>query len=87
LFDIELKLDVEDRQGLLAKIVAVVSDMKTNIKNVDADTFDTSDAEITMVVAVSDRKHMERVMKGIRKIKGVRDVGRVISRPSMEEGS
>jgi GTP pyrophosphokinase len=76
LFDVKLLLDVEDQQGLLAKIVSVVADEDTNIRNVDARTFENTDARITMVVAVADRKHMERVIARIRKIKGVRAVQR-----------
>ena len=78
LFDVKLLLDVEDRQGLLAKIVSAVSDEKTNIKNVEAETFDTADAKIVMVVAVADRKQMERVIGRISRIKGVREVERVL---------
>jgi GTP pyrophosphokinase len=79
LFDVKLILDVEDHQGLLAKIVNAVADEKTNIRNVDAKTFETTDAQITMVVAVADRKQMERVMNRIRRIKGVRAVDRSLS--------
>jgi len=82
LFDVRLELDVEDRQGLLAKIVAVVSELKTNIKNVEAETFGTDDARIHMIVAVADRKQMDRVMSRIRRIPGVRDVIRVLHRSS-----
>jgi GTP pyrophosphokinase len=77
LFDVKLLLDVEDRQGLLAKIVNAVAEERTNIKNVEAQTFDTADAKIVMVLSVSDRKQMERVMSRIRRIKGVRDVERI----------
>jgi len=78
LFDVKLLLDVEDRQGLLAKIVSAVSEEKTNIKHIDAETFETSDAKIQMVVAVADRKQMDRVISRVRRIKGVRDVERVL---------
>jgi GTP pyrophosphokinase len=78
LFDIKLVLDVEDQQGLLAKIVSAVADEKTNIKNVEAKTFETTDAQISMVLAVADRKQMERVMSRIRRIRGVRAVERVL---------
>ena len=78
LFDVRLRIDVVDRQGLLAKIVSAVSDEKTNIRNVEAETFETSEATITMVVAVADRKQMERVMGRIRRIKGVREVERFV---------
>jgi len=79
LFDVKLALDVEDRQGLLAKIVSAISELKTNIKNIEAVTFDTEDARIHMIVSVSDRKHMDRVISRIKKLPGVRDVERVLS--------
>ena len=78
LFDVKLLLDVEDRQGLLAKIVSAVSEEHTNIKNVEAETFESPDAKIKMVVSVADRKQMERVIGRIRRINGVREVERVL---------
>ncbi len=77
LFDVKLSLDVSDRQGLLAKIVAVVADEKANIRNVDAKTFEGSDARVTIVMAVADRQQMERVIARVRRIDGVRDVERI----------
>jgi len=77
LFDVKLLLDVEDRQGLLAKIVSTVSALNTNIRNVQAETDESPDARISMVLTVADRKQMERVISRIRRIKGVRDVERV----------
>ena len=70
-------LEVENRQGLLAKIVSTVADEKINIKNVEADASEVSDAKIQLILAVADNKQLERVMKGIRRIKGVRDVERM----------
>ncbi len=77
-FDVKLLLDVEDQPGLLLKVVAAVAEEKTNIKNVEATTDETPDAQISMVVAVSDRKHMERILGRIRRIKGVRAVKRAL---------
>jgi GTP pyrophosphokinase len=78
-FDVKLLLDVEDQQGLLAKIVSAVSDEKTNIKNVEAQTFETTDARISMVIVVNDRRHMDRVIQRIRRIRGVRAVERTLN--------
>ena len=78
-FDIKLLLDVEDQQGLLAKIVSAVSEERTNIKSVEARTFGTSDAQISMIIVVADRKHMDRVLHRIRRIKGVRAVERALN--------
>ncbi len=77
-YDVKLTLDLEDRQGLLAKIVSTIADEKSNIRNVDARTFEGSTARVTLVLAVVDRGHMERVMSRIRRIDGVREVGRVL---------
>ncbi len=78
LYDVKLALDVEDRQGLLAKIVSTIADEKTNIRNVDAKTFEGKQARITVVLSVADRVQMDRVMTRIRKIDGVRNVARML---------
>jgi (p)ppGpp synthase/HD superfamily hydrolase len=77
-YDVKLGLDVEDRQGLLAKIVSTIADEKANIRNVEAKTFDGNDARITLILAVSDREQMQKVIARIRRIAGVRDVARLL---------
>ena len=57
---------------------AVRAKEKTNIRNVDAKTFEGNNARVTLVLAVSDRQQMERVMARIRRISGVRDVERLL---------
>jgi GTP pyrophosphokinase len=75
-FEVKLILYVEDTTGLLAKIASAVAEEKTSIRDVDARTSETPDAQIAMTLAVSDRKQMDRVMARIRKIRGVRAVER-----------
>ena len=77
LFDVRLALDVQDRQGLLAKIVSTIAEEKTNIKNVDAKTFEGDNATITVVLAVSDLRQMQKLMSRLRRIAGVLDVVRL----------
>ena len=79
LFDVKLLLDVENQQGILAKITSAIAEEKINIKHIDAKTFETADAKIEIVLSVTDRKQMERVMTRIRRIKGVHDVERIRS--------
>ncbi len=78
MFDVKLLLDVENQQGLLAKIVSAISNEHTDIKNVEARTFPAQDAKISLVVSVADRKQMERVIGRIRRIKGVHEVERLL---------
>ncbi len=78
MFEVKLVVEVEDQQGLLAKIVSAVAEERTNIRDVEARTSETPDARITMVVAVADRKQMDRLIVRIRKIRGVRAVSRAL---------
>ena len=78
LFDVKLALDVQDRQGLLAKIVSAVADERANIRNVEAKTFEGDDARVTIVMAVADRQQMERVIARVKKLEGVREVERIL---------
>ena len=78
-FDVKLVMDVTDRQGLLAKIISTIADLKANIKNVDARTYEGQDASIGLVIAVRDREHMVNVVSQLKRIEGVIDVGRVRS--------
>jgi guanosine-3',5'-bis(diphosphate) 3'-pyrophosphohydrolase len=73
-FNVKLILAVQDRQGLLSKIIAVISNYKANIKDVDAKTPEGRDARIQVVLTVKDQGHLKRVMSGIAKIPGVLDV-------------
>ncbi len=77
-YDVKLALDVEDRQGLLAKIVSTIADENANIRNVEAKTFEGNDARITLILAVSDREQMQKVIARVRRISGVRDVARLL---------
>jgi (p)ppGpp synthase/HD superfamily hydrolase len=48
---------------MLAEISAKVSDINTNITNMEARTGDDQQARIDMTVEISDVKHLERVIK------------------------
>ena len=73
---VNLKIQVEDRKGLLAAISAKIAGINTNIRNVEAVTKDDHLGHIDMTLEVSDMKHLERVVKSLRGVKGVLDVER-----------
>jgi GTP pyrophosphokinase len=79
LFDIKLLIDVADRPGMLAKITSAIAEENIDIRHIDADTYETAEAKIEVVLSVTDRKHMERIMARIGRIKGVHDVERIRS--------
>jgi GTP pyrophosphokinase len=75
-YPVKLMVFCDDRAGMLKQLTAVVSDDKTNIRNIEARTADTQ-ATIDMVIDIEDVKHLERVIKGLRKIPGIHDVQRL----------
>ena len=75
-YSVRLRIAVADRRGILADLTSRISDINTNIRDVEA----TVDAEhrgsIRMTVEISDLKHLERVVKSLKNVEGVVDVER-----------
>ncbi len=75
-YTVRLTMQVEDRKGMLAEISAKVSDINTNITNMEARTGDDQQARIDMTVEIRDVKHLEKVIKSIKGVTGVLGVER-----------
>ena len=75
-FAVKLVVLCDNRPGMLNQITVVISDAKTNIRNIEAKTAETH-ATVDIVVDILDLKHLERIISGVRKIPGVREVQRV----------
>ncbi len=75
-YTVRLTMQVEDRKGMLAEISAKVSDINTNITNMEARTGDDRQARIDMTVEIKDVKHLEKVIKSIKGVDGVLGVER-----------
>lgn len=75
-YTVRLTMQVADRKGMLAEISAKVSDINTNITNMEARTGDDHHARIDMTVEIKDVKHLEKVIKSIKNVQGVIDVER-----------
>ena len=75
-YPVKITVHSDDRVGMLKQLTAVVSDDDTNIRNIEVKTEDGA-ATIDVIADIYDLKHLERIMKGIRKIAGVREVGRM----------
>jgi GTP diphosphokinase / guanosine-3',5'-bis(diphosphate) 3'-diphosphatase len=74
-YTVRLTIEVEDRKGMLAELSQRISDINTNITNMEARTGDQR-ARIDVTVEIKDMKHLEQVIKSVRGIKGVLNVGR-----------
>jgi GTP pyrophosphokinase len=75
-YTVRLTMQVEDRKGMLAEISAKVSDINTNITNMEARTGGDHQARIDMTVEIRDVKHLEKVIKSIKNVQGVLGVER-----------
>ena len=70
-FPVELRLLVANQRGVLATIAAAISDLDANIENVVMDERDGQHSQMTLTVAVKDRKHLARIIKRLRSLPNV----------------
>src|SRR5438445_2444189 len=75
-FPIKLTVFCDHRFVMLKQITAVISDTKTNIRNIGART-ENGQANVDIVIEIEDLKHLENIIQGVRKIPGVHDVQRL----------
>jgi len=75
-YPVKLTVFCDDRFGMLKQITAVISDTKTNIRNIEARTAN-GQANIDIILDIADLKHLENIVSGVRKIAGVHDVQRL----------
>jgi GTP diphosphokinase / guanosine-3',5'-bis(diphosphate) 3'-diphosphatase len=75
-YPVKISVVCDDRTGMLKQLTSVISDDDTNIRHMDVKT-DNMEATIDVVADIQDTKHLDRLVNGIRKIQGVRDVQRI----------
>jgi GTP pyrophosphokinase len=75
-YPVKITLYCDDRFGMLKQITAVISDSKTNIRNIEART-SNGQANVDVVLEIADLKHLQQIIEGVRKIPGVHDVQRL----------
>jgi GTP pyrophosphokinase len=75
-YPVKITVFCDDRFGMLKLITGVIGDSKTNIRNIEARTYN-GQANVDVVLDISDLKHLENLINGVRKIPGVHDVQRL----------
>lgn len=75
-FSVSLVIKTQDRPGMLADLTSVISDAASNIQTLSSRP-DNSRARIDVTVEIANRKQLERIVNGIKKISGVFGVDRV----------
>jgi len=74
-FQVELEVVMEDRQGILARLISTISNMKTNIRQMETRTGDGK-ATTELVLEIADLKHLEKVTRSVSGLEGVVNVVR-----------
>ncbi|MGH9796943.1 MAG: ACT domain-containing protein, partial [Candidatus Polarisedimenticolia bacterium] len=78
-FEVRITVLSEDRPGMLAKITSVIADAKSNIKNVEARTFEDRRGEITLILDIQDMAHLKTILEKVKGIDGVYRVERQVA--------
>lgn len=75
-FTARLRLLTEDRPGLLAGLTQQIAAEKSNIRRIEARTREEGGGEIDVELEIEDVKHLEKILKRLRAVAGVREVRR-----------
>jgi guanosine-3',5'-bis(diphosphate) 3'-pyrophosphohydrolase len=75
-YPVKLTIHCDDRAGMLKEMTAIISDDNTNIRSVDSNSTENGEALVEFVVEAEDVRHLTRLVQGLRRVPGVRDVQR-----------
>ncbi|HOV96807.1 MAG TPA: bifunctional (p)ppGpp synthetase/guanosine-3',5'-bis(diphosphate) 3'-pyrophosphohydrolase [Thermomonas sp.] len=75
-FGVAIRVEVENRPGVLAQVAAAISNADSNIDRVDYLERDSNIAVLRFGIDVSDSRHLTEVIRGVRRLHVVQDVQR-----------
>jgi GTP diphosphokinase / guanosine-3',5'-bis(diphosphate) 3'-diphosphatase len=75
-YPVRLTVFCDDRTGMLKELTAIISDENTNIRTVDSRPGPNEGALVEFVIEAEDVRHLTRLVQGLRRVPGVRDVQR-----------
>ncbi len=75
-FLVRLVLEGSDRRGLYADVAEAVTESGTNIRSMELRSGDGGGVSGSVLVEVENLGHLRKIIRGIRKVKGITDVSR-----------
>ena len=75
-YPVKITVYCDDRTGMLKELTAVISDENADIRGVDLKRDDEGEAIIEFVVEAEDVRHLNRMVLGLKRVGGVRQVQR-----------
>jgi guanosine-3',5'-bis(diphosphate) 3'-pyrophosphohydrolase len=76
-YPVELRIEVENRRGMIAIIATRINSMGVNIEKISTDDKDYQFTYVDLGMLVHNRVHLARIMKRLRNINYVRKVIRI----------
>jgi len=78
-FHVEIKAEVTNRMGVLARVASAIAATQTNIDRVSVVERDSDSSMLTFELLVLDRRHLARVIRAIRSMPEVLKVTRTLT--------
>lgn len=75
-FSASIRVEVANKRGVLAIIATDISDMGSNIENVQLEERDGMTVAMNFQITVKDRKHLANIMRSIKRLKPVMRITR-----------
>ena len=76
-YSVELRIEVENRRGMIAVIATRINSMGVNIEKISTDDKDYQFTYVDLEMLVHNRVHLAHIMKRLRAINSVRKVTRI----------
>jgi (p)ppGpp synthase/HD superfamily hydrolase len=76
-YPVKLKVAAEDRKGLLSDITSIMTSYKANILSAQAMTHPDRTAAGIYEIEIGHMSQLQKIIKAIQKLKGIRSVERV----------
>ncbi len=76
-FTCEIKLEIENKSGMLARTATIISDCGADIENVYMEDRDGFSMNLLYQIKVSNRKHLAKIMRRLRRTSGVMRIVRL----------
>jgi len=78
-FHVEIKIEVTNRMGVLARVASAIAGTQTNIDRVSVVERDTDTSTLIFELLVQDRRHLARVIRSVRGMPEVLKVTRTLA--------
>jgi (p)ppGpp synthase/HD superfamily hydrolase len=76
-YAVELRIEVENRRGMIATLATRINSMDVNIEKISTEDKDYQFTYVDLEMMVKNRVHLARIMKRLRTINSVHRVQRV----------